>query len=103
MAFIRKPLNKALTISMEVNDSLRTIYNAAYAGQYEALPDSVYSFPVSSGTIAAGQRLDTLHVLFYPSKINNTKNYMLPVSIKDAQGENISGNFGAIYFHFNAL
>ena len=55
-----------------------------------------------SGSIAAGKRLDTLHVIFYPSKIDVTKNYMLPVSIKDAQGETISGNFGAIYFHTDA-
>ena len=94
-----KPLNKPLTITMEVNDALRTTYNSNGGDQYDALPDSVYSFPVSSGTIAAGQRLDTLHVVFYPSKMDTTKNYMLPVSIKDAQGENISGNFGSIYFH----
>jgi hypothetical protein len=62
----------------------------------------VYSFPVKSVTIDAGERLDTLRVIFYPSKIDATKNYMLPVSIQDAQGENISGNFGAIYFHFDA-
>ena len=94
-----KPLNKVLTISMEVNDALRTAYNSGNPDQYDAFPDSAFSFPVTSGTIAAGQRLDTLKLYFYPSKIDTTKNYMLPVSIKDAQGETISGNFGAIYFH----
>jgi hypothetical protein len=93
------PLKKNLTISMEVNDALRISYNAANQDQYDAMPDSVFSFPVSSATIAAGQRLDTLKVYFYPSKIDTTKNYMLPVSITDAQGETISGNFGSIYFH----
>jgi hypothetical protein len=97
-----KPLNKSITITVEVNDALRVAYNAAYSADYDALPDSVYSFPVKSGVIDAGQNLDTLHVIFYPSKIDTTKNYMLPVSIKDAQGENISGNFGAVYFHTNA-
>jgi hypothetical protein len=94
-----KPLNKSLTISVDVNDALRTAYNSANQDQYDALPASAFSFPVKSGTIAAGQRLDTLRVYFYQSKIDTTKNYMLPVSIKDAQGETISGNFGAIYFH----
>jgi len=97
-----KPLNKSLTITMEVDDALRSAYNSANQDQYDAFPDSAFSFPVKSGTIAAGQRLDTLRVYFYQSKINTTKNYMLPVSIKDAQGETISGNFGAIYFHTNA-
>lgn len=97
-----KPLSKALTVTVGVDDALRVAYNAAYSAQYEALPDSVYSFPVKAATIEAGDRLDTLRVIFYPSKIDPTKNYMLPVSIQDAQGENISGNFGAIYFHFDA-
>lgn len=95
-------LSKNLTITMEVDDALRSAYNSANQDQYDAFPDSTFSFPVNSGTIAAGQRLDTLHVYFYPSKIDITKNYMLPVSIKDAQGETISGNFGSIYFHTNA-
>jgi hypothetical protein len=97
-----KPLSKALIITLAVDDGLRTSYNANNGTAYEAMPDSVYSFPVKTGTIGAGQRLDTVRVIFYPSKIDTTKNYMLPVSIKDAQGENISGNFGSIYFHIDA-
>ncbi|MEP7259294.1 MAG: DUF1735 domain-containing protein [Flavitalea sp.] len=93
------PLNKSLTISMSINDALRTAYNSGNTVQYDLLPDSAYSFPVTAGNIAAGQRLDTLHVYFYPSKIDITKNYMLPVSISDAQGETISGNFNTVYFH----
>ena len=96
------PLNTALTISMQVDDNMRSTYNSANPVQYDILPDSVYSFPVTSATIPAGLHLDTLQVYFNPSKIDTTKNYMLPVSIKDAQGQTISGNFGTIYFHTNA-
>jgi hypothetical protein len=97
-----KSLTKSLTITLAVDDGLRTTYNTNNGTDYEAMPDSVYSFPVKSGTIDAGQRLDTVRVIFYPSKIDSTRNYMLPVSIKDAQGETISGNFGSIYFHKDA-
>jgi hypothetical protein len=97
-----KPLARNLTISMEVNDALRSAYNSANQNQYDAFPDSTFSFPVTSTTITAGNRLDTLQVYFFPSRIDTTKNYMLPVSIKDAQGETISGNFGSIYFHTNS-
>jgi hypothetical protein len=93
------PLKKNLTITLSVNDALRVQYNSKNEDQYEAMPDSVFSFPITSTTIPAGQRLDTLKVYFYPSKLDITKNYMLPVSITDAQGETISGNFGSIYFH----
>ena len=95
-------LNTALTISMAVNDDIRTTYNAANPVQYEVFPDSLYSFPVTSVIIPAGKHLDTLQVYFYPSKIDTTQNYMLPISIHDAQGQTISGNFGTIYFHTNA-
>ena len=97
-----QPLNKDLTITMGVNDNIRTAYNANNADQYDKFPDSIYSFPVTSATIPAGKRLDTLQLYFYPSKIDTTKNYMLPISIQDAQGQPISGNFGSIYFHINA-
>ncbi len=97
-----KPLNKGLTITLAVNDALRSAYNTANGTAYEAMPDSVYLFSVKTGVIGAGQRLDTVRIAFYPSKINPSKNYMLPVSIQDAQGETISGNFGDIYFHTNA-
>ena len=96
------PLNTPLTISVEVNDGMRTAYNSANPVQYDALPDSLYSFPLKTVTIPAGKHLDTLQVYFYPSKIDTTQNYMLPVSIHDAQGQTISGNFGTIYFHTNA-
>ena len=94
-----KPLGKDLTITLDVDDALRTSYNTDHDTQFEAMPDSVYSFLTKTAMILAGQRLDTVRVIFYPSKINFTKNYMLPVSIKDAQGQTISGNFGSIYFH----
>lgn len=96
------PLKKDLTITVGVDDALRVAYNTANGESYEAMPDSVYKIPVPTATIAAGQRLDTIRVFFDPSKIDTTRNYMLPVRIKDAQGENISGNFGAIYFHIDA-
>jgi hypothetical protein len=96
-----EPLNNPLTITMKVNDAIRNAYNASNPVQYDVFPDSLYSFPIVSATIPAGKRLDTLRVYFYPSKIDTTKNYMLPVSIEDAQGQTISGNFGTIYFHTN--
>ena len=96
------PLNSALTISVGVNDNIRTAYNSANPVQFDVFPDSLYSFPVTAVTIPAGKHLDTLQVYFYPSKIDTTKNYMLPFSIQDAQGKTISGNFGTIYFHTNA-
>lgn len=96
-----KPLNKTLQVTLGIIDSARVAYNGLNSASYEALPDSAFSFPVNTGSIAAGNRLDTFTVTFYPSKIDTTKSYMLPVGITDAQGQTISGNFGIVYFHFD--
>ena len=97
-----KPLGTSLTVTVAVTDALRAAYNTANGTDYDPMPDSVYSMPVKSGNIAAGDRLDTIRVIFYPAKIDTTKSFMLPVSISTADGQTISGNFGAIYFHTNA-
>ena len=63
------------------------------------MPDSLYKFISKSATIKAGQRIATLKIVFFPSKIDITKSYCLPVVIKDAGGKTISSNFGTIYYH----
>jgi hypothetical protein len=67
--------------------------------QYEALPDSTFTFDVKTGTIKAGSRLDTFYVHLLTDKLDFTHNYMLPVKVADASGQTISGNFGVAYLH----
>jgi hypothetical protein len=97
-----KTLSATLTITMGIDDSSRVAYNKANKTIYEALPDTGYSFPKLTGNIPAGARLDTFQIIFYPGKLDMTRSYMLPVSITDAQGKLISGNFHTIYYHTNA-
>jgi Domain of unknown function (DUF1735) len=96
-----KPLSVPLTVTLAINDSALSVYNATNGTSYIALPDSTFSFPTTSVTIPAGSHLDTLTVYFYPSKIDSTQSYMLPIGISNAQGKTISGNFSIIYFHFD--
>ncbi len=90
-----------LTVNLFVDDSKRLSYNGLPlpALDYEIMPDSVYNFPKRSVVITAGKNLATLDVTFYPDKINPSKLYMLPISIKDAGGKNISGNLSTVYYH----
>jgi hypothetical protein len=67
---------------------------------YVEMPDSDYSFLTTSGTIPAGQRQDTFYIVFYPNKIDPTKNYGLPITVlTNTQNIPVSGNFGHIYIH----
>jgi hypothetical protein len=93
------PLSKDLTVTVGIDDAKRTAYNAANPVQYTPMPANMYSFTVKTGVIKAGNRLDTFNITFYPANNDPSQSYMLPISITDAQGQTISGNFGTIYFH----
>ncbi|MEO8861506.1 MAG: DUF1735 domain-containing protein [Ginsengibacter sp.] len=89
--------------SIAISPSAITNYNTSGGGlKYEILPDSCYSFTATSATVAKGQTYsDPISVIFYPSKINPSFNYMLPISITQAPaGVTISSNVGTIYYHF---
>lgn len=67
---------------------------------YVAMPDSDYQLLSTTATIKAGQRQDTFYIVFYPSKIDPTQNFMLPITVTSNTGNiPVSGNFGHIYFH----
>jgi hypothetical protein len=92
-------LNKDLTITLAVDNSALTNYNGMGGLQYELMGDSSYSFPTKTVTIPAGKRLDTVWVTFYGHTLDPTKNYMLPISITDGDGIDLTGNFNTMYFH----
>ena len=98
-----KTVDKDLTVTIAYDDAVRVAYNSVPDNvvEFEAMPDSCYSLSKKTAVIKAGQYLDTssLKITFYPEKIDPTKNYMAAISIKDAQGETISGNFSTAYFH----
>ncbi len=93
------PVDEVVTLG--VDDAALTAYNSTGGIQYQKFPDSIYSFAATSVTVKAGQSYsDRVPVTIYPEKIDPTKNYMLPISIKAAPGKaTISGNFGTLYLH----
>ena len=66
---------------------------------YESMPDSLYKFISNTAIIKKGETMASFKVIFYPSKINATKNYMLAATVVNNAGYSISKNFGHIYFH----
>ncbi len=92
-------LSSDLTITVGLNDSARTAYNAANGTNYQKIPDSIYSLSVKTGVIKAGTRQVTFTVKFFASKFDPATSYLGTISILNAQGQTISGNFGTIYYH----
>jgi Domain of unknown function (DUF1735) len=92
-------LSKDLTVTVGVDASKVLDNFNSDSIKYELMPDSLYHFVETTAIIKAGERIAPMHIAFYPSKIDVTKSYMLPVVIKEAAGQIISGNFATIYFH----
>ncbi len=91
-------LTKPLTYTVAVDDSALQDNVANDGLTYSPMPDSVYSILKTSGTIAAGSRLDTLQIVFYPSKLDLTKTYGLPIKLY-VPGYTVAANFGVMYLH----
>jgi Domain of unknown function (DUF1735) len=66
---------------------------------YEAMPDSLYKIISTTGVIKKGTGNAAFKVVFYPSKINATRNYMLAPAVTSPNDYKISSNFGHVYFH----
>jgi hypothetical protein len=90
-----------ISVTLAIDDAARLKYNTDNpSSQYEKMPDSLFKFTQTQVTIKAGQSYsDLVKLTVYPSKINVSKSYMIPITITAASGVNISGNFGTIYYH----
>ena len=91
-----------VTITLSIDQAALTNYNAANPTQYSVFPDSIYVFTSKTINIKKGNNYsDLIPLIVFPSKIDPSKNYMLPISIKGVpSGSTISSNFGTIFYHF---
>lgn len=92
-------LNKdvPVTISIDANATKDNYSNDSIS--YLAMPDSLFKLVSTTGTIKSGERVANFKVVFYPSKFNVTKSYILPIKVTNTAGVTISSNYGHIYFH----
>ncbi|HVS96480.1 MAG TPA: DUF1735 domain-containing protein [Puia sp.] len=89
------------TVTLGVDQAALQTYNNSSSIQFALFPDSTYSFTSTSVTVPKGNNYTAnIPLVVYPDKIDPTKSYMLPISIKGGPaGSTISGNFGTIYYH----
>lgn len=89
-----------VAVTLAVDDAARLAYNASHLVQYEKMPDSLFKFTQTAVTVKAGQNYSgPVKLTVYPSKISAANSYMVAITITAASGNNISGNFGTIYYH----
>jgi hypothetical protein len=88
-------------ITLAVDPDALAAYNAQGGDQYEAFPDSIFEFTTTSATVPKGANYSgQIPLIIHSNKIDPTKSYMLPISIKAAPtGTTISSNHKTVYFH----
>jgi hypothetical protein len=89
------------TITLALDSAAITSYNSSSNIQYVFAPDSIFSFTTNTVIVSKGDNYSNpIPLVIYPSKVDPTKNYMIPISIETAPaGATISANYGTIYYH----
>jgi hypothetical protein len=88
-----------LTVKVGVDDTKRTDYNTANGTSYQAPTSSMYRIVNPTVTIPAGQNYATVKVEFYGKKLDPSVSYLLPLSILDASGKQLSANENTVYYN----
>jgi hypothetical protein len=92
-------LGSDVSVTLGADPEALTAFNEAQAEagekEYELLPAETYTLP-SSVVIKAGERESVATIKVNTSLIDLSKSYLLPVSITDAQGAIVSGNFKTV-------
>jgi hypothetical protein len=96
------PLNKDVTVSIKADPAIVTAYNTANGTTYTAIPDNLFQLESTDITIRAGYRVGRIKVKIKFNQFDLTKKYMLALSISNAPGLIISGNFGKFLWAFTA-
>ncbi|MCY7420494.1 MAG: DUF1735 domain-containing protein [Chitinophagaceae bacterium] len=97
-----------IKVVVEVDVAAVAAYNATQTDplkKYLVLPASAYTFPTQTVIIPANQTVSsTFKIIFNPSMIDGSKNFMIPITIKSITGA-VAGTVkapgtGTAYFHF---
>jgi len=88
-----------VTVTLGVDDSKRTAYNAANGTNYQPFASNMYKLQNTTVTIPAGQHYASTTLEVYQNKFDPSKSFMLPLSITDASGKGLSSNQNTIYFN----
>ena len=92
-----------ITVTLAYDAAAIAAFNASDPSNpnYQKFPDSIYAAFATKVVIKKGQSYsDPVKLVVFPNKIDPSINYMLPISIVDAEGLIIASNFKTLYYHF---
>ena len=91
--------NGPVTVTLGVDAAVINSYNAANGTNFQPLPANAYTLKDSKLTIPAGQHYASTTLKIYQNKLDPTISYMIPISITDGGGKQLSSNQNTIYYN----
>jgi hypothetical protein len=92
--------NGSVTVTLGVDNTAITAYNAANGTNFQPFPANAFKFVSNTVTIEGGlKHYGTTTVWIFQNKLDPTVSYLLPVSITDGGGKNLSSNQNTIYYN----
>lgn len=89
-----------VTVGLDPNAaSIITSYNTANSADYQLMPSNAYKLTSTQVTVPAGQHYATTTLEIYQSKLDPAISYMVPISITNGGGKNLSSNQNTIYYN----
>jgi hypothetical protein len=91
--------NGAVAVTIGLDNTQITTYNAANGTKFQPFPAGSFKIVNPIITIPAGQHYGTTTIQVYQNKLDPSISYILPVSITDASGKQLSSNQNTIFYN----
>jgi hypothetical protein len=89
---------KNVTVTIGIDAAGFDTFNVHNGGSFQLLPAADYTIDTPSTVMTAGSRAANVYIKFNTKLIDFSQKYILPIMITDAQGNTISGNYGAVMY-----
>jgi hypothetical protein len=92
-------IGKDVTVTLGIDTMAFNAFNAANGDVYVLLPSSAYAWTRgNTAVLNAGHGTTACYLTFRTDRIDFNQPYVLPITITDAQGQTISGNYGTTIY-----
>jgi hypothetical protein len=92
-------LDRDVNVTLVTPEDLLDDYYYGDSIEYAMLPEAGFTLLSTSAVIPKGKSYAEFKVVFHPSQIDLSQNYMLPLTVTNDANLIVSSNYGAVYYH----
>ena len=91
--------NGNIVVTVGVDNGVINTYNSANGTNYQPFPANAFKLIDAKVTVPGGQHYGSTTLEIYQNKLDPAINYMIPISIMDGGGKQLSSNQNTIYYN----